>query len=69
LGDYSLEVSDPNNFFSNVTGDVKKVNHKMQADFLVSFEKSLDSENIVILASDVDGNTMYCNVLNAITVD
>lgn len=68
LGDYSLEVSDPQNIFSNVTGDVKKVNHKMQADFLVFFENSLDSVNIEILASDVDGNTMHCKVLDAIIV-
>ena len=68
LGNYSLQVNDPNNLFSEVTADAKRINHKMEVQFEISFAKTFEKSNLVITASDVKKNTMICNVVNALEV-
>lgn len=68
LGNFSLQVNDPNNLFTEVIADAKRVNHKMEVLFEITFAKNLEKSNLVITASDVKKNTMICNIVNALEV-
>ncbi len=68
LGNYSIQINDPNNLFSEVTANAKKVNHKMEVFFEITFAKNMEKSNLVITASDVKKNTMICNIVNALEV-
>lgn len=65
LGNYSLEVNDPNEFFSEITATPKRVNHKMQVIFDITFASPMKKSNLIITATDAAKNTMICNVIDA----
>ena len=65
LGNYLLEVNDPNEFFSEITATPKRVNHKMQVVFDITFAKPMEKSNLIITATDAANNTMICNVIDA----
>ena len=68
LGNYLIQINDPKNLFSEVSVDAKRVNHKMEILFEVTFAKEMQKSNLVITASDVKKNTMICNIVNALEV-
>jgi len=68
LGNYSIQINDPKNLFSEVSADAKRVNHKMEVEFEITFAKNMEKSNLVITASDVKKNTMICNIVNALEV-
>jgi hypothetical protein len=68
LGNYTTNVSDPQNIFSDVTVTAAKVNHKMEIILEVNFTQPIGKSNLGIIASDFDNNTIFCNVIDAIDV-
>jgi len=68
LGNYLIQINDPNNLFSEVTVDAKRVTHKMEVVFEITVAKNMEKSNLVITASDVKKNTMICNIVNALEV-
>ena len=68
MGNYLIQINDPKNLFSEVSADAKRVNHKMEILFEVTFAKDMQKSNLVITASDVKKNTMICNIVNALEV-
>ena len=65
LGNYFVKISDPVGLFSNVKGTATKINHKMEIIFEITFTKPMEKSDLVITASDVDNNTMICEIIDA----
>jgi len=65
LGTYSVFVNDPENLFSEVSAQAKRVNYKMEVIFEIIFAQSMEKSGLLITATDSSGNTMICNVIDA----
>jgi len=68
LGNYTTNVSDPQNIFSDVTVTAEKINHKMEIILEVNFTQPIGKSNLGIIASDFNNNTVICNIIDAINV-
>ena len=61
---YSLKVNDTDNLFENVTATVSKENHKLKVVFDLIPTHTLPKSNLIITSSDVQGNGLFCNILD-----
>ena len=62
---YSVKTNDPNGIFEKVSSTFSKKGHKLETVFEITFQKPIPKSNLVITASDVNGNTMTCFVKDA----
>ena len=69
LGRYEVLVIDPNELFGEINVTPNRVEQKMQTVFDVTFQKPMKKSNLAIFANDRSGNTMFCNILDAIQVN
>ena len=68
LGSFNTTVSDPHDIFSTVTVAAAKSNHKMEVLLQFNFTEPIGVSNLGVIASDIDGNTMICNIIDSINV-
>ena len=69
LGRYEVLVIDPNELFGEISVTPNRVQQKMETVFDVTFQKPMKKSNLAIFANDRSGNTMFCNVIDAIQVN